>query len=280
MSYGGYNDYQTTTYGGGGTGFLAGSQSASQASPSKDRSKHTIRPVTIKQIIDATTPHDDTTFFVDNHEIHQITFVAQIRSVSKVTTNVMYKMEDGTGSVEVRQFIQDNRTTGEFDDEASNEPEHDPALVEDAYVRVVGGLKQFNGKRHVAIHRIRAIEDFNEIQYHLLDATAIHLYYTRGPPGIQQGQNNDAIGDTAMGGAGDTSGSRANLLPPGISPNARKIYAILKSRPDSSEGMHVSLIGQTAKLPLAETYKAVDELLTNGVCFTTMDDEHIACMDF
>jgi len=56
------------------------------------------------------------------------------------------------------------------------------ATKEGEYLRVFGRLKAFNNKRHVAAHVIRPITDYNEGQYHLLEATAVHLYFTRGPP--------------------------------------------------------------------------------------------------
>ncbi|KAK6332386.1 replication factor A protein 2 [Orbilia brochopaga] len=289
MSYGNYDGgYQTGNYGGGGGGFNP-SQGGSQASPGKSAAKNTLRPVTIKQIIDAQSPHDDNAFSIDGHEIGNITFVAQIRNIANQETSTTFKMEDGTGSIEVKKFRDNKQMSTDLDDEPAS-ANLDPELTVNAYARIVGNIRQFNNKRTIATTQtIRPVTDFNEIQCHLLEATAVHLYFTRGPPEIQQkggaaGGYQQGAGsygqDTEMGGAGTTAGSAANLLPPGISANARKIYGILKNRQDSSEGMHISMISQTTKIPLAETYKAVDELLTNGVCFTTMDDEHIACMDF
>jgi replication factor A2 len=52
------------------------------------------------------------------------------------------------------------------------------------YVRVIGSLKSFNNKRSVNAQVLRKVEDFNEIQYHLLEAVYVHLYHTRGPPPV------------------------------------------------------------------------------------------------
>ncbi|KAF3926636.1 hypothetical protein AA313_de0210200 [Arthrobotrys entomopaga] len=290
MSYGGYDGgYQTTSYGGGG-GFNSGSQGGSQASPGKSAAKNTLRPVTIKQILEAQSPHDDSTFVIDGNEVGNITFIAQIRNVQDQETNTTYKMEDGTGTIEVKQF-KDNKSGGGDMDEDGMGASGGSDLQVNAYARVTGNIKQFNNKRNIGTQHVRQVTDFNEIQYHFLEATAVHLFFTRGPPesmqarhtgdagAYQQGGANAFGGDTEMGGAAGTAGA-ASLLPPGISRTAHKIYALLKNRSDSSEGMHVSIISQNANISMGETYKAVDELLTNGVCFTTMDDEHIACMDF
>ncbi|KAF3901506.1 hypothetical protein ABW20_dc0107330 [Dactylellina cionopaga] len=283
MSYGGGYDsgYQTTSYGGGGGGFPTGSQGGSQASPGKSAAKNTLRPVTIKQILDATNPHDDATFLIDGHEIGNITFVAQIRNIADQETNTTYKMEDGTGTIEVKQFKDNKQAVGDMDDEGGTS-DRSTGLQVNAYARVVGNIKQFNNKRNIGTQSVRSVTDFNEIQCHFLEATAVHLHFTRGPPESQQAKHTGGANtyqqggatayneDTAMGGAGNIAGANAAVLPPGISAAARKIYALLKNRQDSSEGMHVSMIAENTKITMGETYKAVDELLTNGICFTTM----------
>lgn len=48
-------------------------------------------------------------------------------------------------------------------------------------MRVMGDLKSFNNRRSVNATSIKAITDFNEIQYHLLETVYVHLYHTRGP---------------------------------------------------------------------------------------------------
>lgn len=43
-------------------------------------------------------------------------------------------------------------------------------------------MKFFNSKRHVGATKIQKIVDFNQINYHLLDAIRVTLEYERGPP--------------------------------------------------------------------------------------------------
>ncbi|KAK6363481.1 replication factor A protein 2 [Orbilia blumenaviensis] len=275
---------------GGGGGYMNDSQGGTQASPGKSSNKNnTLRPVTIKQILDAQAP-DDSTFMIDDAEIGNVTFIAQIRSLADQDTNSTYKMEDGTGAIDVKQF-RDKRNAMVVDDSENAAISRELGLSINSYARVTGNVKQFNNKRNITTQSVKPVTDFNEIQCHFLEATAVHLYFTRGAPESQQAKHtgggatfqqstastyaeDTAMGNTAAGVAG------ASMLPPGTTMSARKIYAFLKSRQDSSEGMHVGMIAQATGVPMGETYKAVDELLSHGVCFTTMDDEHIACMDF
>ena len=53
-------------------------------------------------------------------------------------------------------------------------------------MRVIGNLKTFNHKRSINAQVIRKVSDFNEIQYHMLEAIYVHLYHTRGPPPVSE----------------------------------------------------------------------------------------------
>jgi hypothetical protein len=53
----------------------------------------------------------------------------------------------------------------------------------DCYVRVIGSIKNFQGRRSVNSGHIRAVTDFNEIFFHKLDAIHNHLYSTKGAIG-------------------------------------------------------------------------------------------------
>lgn len=48
-------------------------------------------------------------------------------------------------------------------------------------IRVIGNIKLFGGKRHVSATHVYRVTDFNEQQYHLLEAIYVHLHMTRGP---------------------------------------------------------------------------------------------------
>lgn len=62
--------------------------------------------MTIRQILSAEHPHPDADFMLDGGEIQQLTFVAVVRNISRNATNVAYSVEDGTGQIEVRQWLE------------------------------------------------------------------------------------------------------------------------------------------------------------------------------
>ena len=199
----------------------------------------------------------------------KVTFVGQIRNISTQTTNITYKVDDGTGIIEVKQWIDSDTNQDNMDIDSK------PKLAEDGYCRVWGRLKAFNNKRHVGAHVIRPITDYNEINYHLLEATAVHLFFTRGPPSANQGQKGGLNG---MNGGQDDYTAGGTKLPP-MSPTARKVYTALKDSTQSNEGLHCQMLASILGMSVNDVYKGAEELLGNGVIFTTVDDNTWAVLD-
>lgn len=225
--------------------------------------------MTIKQVLEAEQPHPDADFKVDGAAISQITFVGQIRNISTQTTNITYKVDDGTGIVEVKQWIDSDPNQDSMDVDSKSK------LHEDGYCRVWGRLKAFSNKRHVGALVIRPISDYNEINYHLLEATAVHLFFTRGPVSAQGGQN----GAGANGvNAGHTEYTSDGTALPSMTPAARKVYTALKDA-QSNEGLHVQMLASTLGMNVNDVFKGAEELLGNGIIFTTVDDNTWAILD-
>lgn len=177
-------------------------------------------------------------------------------------------MDDGTGTFEVKQWI-DSDTSMNGDTEAT-----ESKLKAGQYARVWGRLKAFNNKKHLGAHSIRPVSDYNEISYHLLEATTVHLFFTRGPPGqAKGGAQNGVNGDHSAGYDGGSS------LGAGTSQNARKVYEVIRTSPQSNEGLHMSDIAGRLGLQTGDVLKAGDELLSLGVIYTTVDDHTWAILN-
>ena len=253
---------------------MPGSQNES---PGAKRSygKDTLRPVTIKQLIEAHHPNPDAEhFMIDNAETTQVTFVGQIRNISKQTTNVTYKVDDGTGSMEVKVWIDAETYANQDESSSKTEPQ------EQQYVRVFGRMKAFNNRRHVGATIVRPIQDFNEISYHLLEATVVHLHFSRGPVeslGAANGGNKASTngGYQQQNGATSTGPS----LPPSASMAARKIHKCLMDTEQGLEGLHMQTIAMQTGLDISNVAKGGDELQSLGVIYTTVDDNTWAILD-
>jgi len=189
------------------------------------------------------------------------------------------KIDDGTGEVEVKQWSVNDPNVNDEMDTGGRSAAPRSQLELNGYVRVFGRIRIFN-KLHVNAHLIRPLIDLNEVHYHLLEATAVHLYFTRGPPPNAQGATRGQ--KTGIAGAQQTSANTTisgRTLPP-LSPLALKLYQTLSDTPQSNEGLHVQLLAARMSLPVAEVYKASEELLSNGLIFTTVDDNTWAILEF
>lgn len=206
----------------------------------------------------------------------QITFVGQIRNINTQSTYITYKVDDGTGLVEVKWWMDPEANQDKMDVESESTKSK---LVEEGYCRVWGRLKEFNNKRHVGAHVIRPISDYNEINYHLLEATAVHLFFTRGPPSDAQTNGHRTAAANGVQGGATEYGSGVDSALSSCSSLARKVFAALKNTPQSNEGLHVQMIASSMGMPVSEVYKGAEELLGTCLIFTTVDDDTWAIMD-
>ncbi|PYI11806.1 replication protein A, subunit RPA32 [Aspergillus sclerotiicarbonarius CBS 121057] len=251
-----------------------------------DYTNATLRPITIKQALDAMQPYPEAPYQIDSAEVASVTFIGQVRNISSQSTNVTYKLDDGTGEIEAKQWI-DSMTADSMDtDDPNNSTSNNKNQVElNGYARVFGKLKSFGNKRFVGAHCVRPVKDINELHCHLLEASAVHLFFTRGPSNAQSGAGAEGGGmkggDSTMGGvgaAGDDYGAGKGL--PAMSPVAKRVYHLLKTEPQSNEGLHAQLIAAKLSLPMPDVARAGDELLTAGVIFSTVDEHTWAILEF
>ncbi|KAM0261702.1 hypothetical protein ACHAQJ_002154 [Trichoderma viride] len=275
-AYGGYSKPSYGAQGGDDSGgFFAGggSQQGSQGGGGKSYQDESLRPLTIKQILEAEEPYSGADFKVDGAPITQITFVGQVRSINPQQTNLTIKVDDGTGQIDVKKWI-----------DADKQDDAEPGFEIDSHIRVWGRLKSFSNKRHVGAHVIRPVTDFNEVNYHLLEATYVHLFNTRGAAG-GQGAGGNANGDSMFvdGGDGFAGGNGGAQLPSklsGCSGNAKRVYNYLNDTPGGNDGMHLNNLTGALGLAVRDVLTAADELLGQGLIYTTVDDETWAILEY
>lgn len=101
--YGGYGD----------GGFDQGETSFSNDQQSSQRQtlRTSLTPVTIKQIIDSTQPVPDAEFQIHGVNLNMVSFAGVLRKVENNTSAVVLTVEDGTGSLDIRKWIDENTTS-------------------------------------------------------------------------------------------------------------------------------------------------------------------------
>ncbi|CAK7565697.1 MAG: Replication factor A protein 2 [Sporothrix epigloea] len=281
-SYGTYTKPGYSADGGGNAGgFVSGSQQNSQGGQGGGRNynEDSLRPLTIKQLIETEETYPGAPdFLIDGAPITQLTLVGQVRAVNAQPTNITYRIEDGTGSIDVKKWI----------DADKSEDEAEAPLALDQYVRVFGRLKLFNQKRFVAAHFVRAVDDYNEVSYHALECTYVHLALTRGAPGGRDGANANAShikGEDGMfvdqdgGGASYGIGGGGGMAGRNMSPNAQKIFNLLRNMSTGSEGVDINVMKSELRLSLDATMAAVQELVDTSIIYSTTDDNTFALLE-
>lgn len=229
--------------------------------------------MTVKQILDAEEAFAGADFKIDGATVTQVTAVGQVRSINPQPTNISIRIDDGTGTLEVKKFIDVDKQH-----EATN-----PGFEVDDNVRVWGRLKSFSGKRYVSAHLIRPVKDQNEVNYHMLEASYVHLYFTKPQPG-QNGGDGDSMfvdGGAGHGGDGGAGGnSMANSKLASCGPLAKKMHNFMNQTPGGNEGVHLNVITGGTGMSVRDVLTAADELLGQGLIYTTVDDETWSILEY
>ncbi|KAE8211718.1 hypothetical protein CF319_g4976 [Tilletia indica] len=277
----GYDDTSNPYYGGGASGGGGGggggfmSQGYTNDSPSgpKKAANNSLRPVTIRQILAADQPHADADFCLDGVDLGQLTFVAVVRNMSQNATNVSYSVEDGTGTIEVRQWL----------DSQSDDSEKASEITQNTYVRILGTVKSFQSKRSISVGHIRPVEDFNEIFFHKLEAAYVHLQLTRGAGGDGAAPKGNATSASDYSGSFAAGAGGGNASFPDLSsPLQRKIMEALTAlKVDAGEdGVHVGQIKRRVTQGASnytdeEITDAIDELQNEGYLYQSANEDHV-----
>lgn len=235
--------------------------------------------MTVKQVLDASQPFPEAPFQIDGADVANVLIMGQVRNISSQSTNVTYIIDDGTGGVEVKKWI-DSATADNMDTDDGKAPGDGKTEVQlNGFARVFGSIKSFANKRYIGAHSVRPLSNINELHTHLLEATAVHLFFTHGPPGGAAAGGNAGGADAVMGGADDYSGGQNKALA-SMSLVAKKIYNLLKTEPQDDTGLHMQVIASKLNMPATEVARAGEELLGAGVIFSTMDEQTWAILEY
>lgn len=226
------------------------------AGDSSQRQKEkTLIPVTIKQLLGATSSGD--LMLVDNQPIDKIIFIGIVRNIYKQATNTQYTVEDGTGTIEVTQWKDSSQQQN--DDQMDIDSADGIELGK--YVSIMGSLRHFNNRRSVNANHLRRITDFNEVIYHLLRSLSVHLQAT-GKGAKQQRIGGETEDDLFVdSGAGNALQNRVfNLL--------------AAYRGDT--GVHINDIIRQLNASYNEVAAEVEEMVTAGRIYESDDQCYMA----
>ena len=134
-----------------------------------------LRPVTVRPVLHASHPHSDAPFTFDGAELSQVSIVAWVRSATKNATNIQYTIDDGTGQIDVRKWIDNSMDEGAVVDD----------MEPNQYVRIVGEIKSFNNKRSITAASMHLLQDHNEYLFHQLEVIHTHLVLAKASGSVR-----------------------------------------------------------------------------------------------
>ena len=160
---GGYGGGGGGYSGGGGGGFNSGGGGGSGGGGTRARKSYdeqTLIPVTARMVFGAqSTSNAEGTGSLalpDGRELHHVKLIGAVRSVEDFSTNVTYGIEDGTGLVDVKQWLDDNDCTAVAE-------MRQECLQENIYVKVIGQIKDYDGKKTLIAHTVRRLTTFQRV---------------------------------------------------------------------------------------------------------------------
>lgn len=248
--------------------------------------------VTVKQMFNAASATADDSFQIDGVDVHNVSIVGKIVSATEQSTCLIYKIDDGTGKVEVRFWIDSD------DSELLNRNKAEWQVG--VYVRVTGQLRTFQGQRNVVAFQIRPVSDFNEVTYHFLEVVYAHLHRTNGmkaagasaaagipgsgTPGMVPGMTTPGSAAKPSMPAVPTMGAGGIGMGSGMDPCQQMVLSVFNSEYARSRDIGVgfdelcqNLNGQFTP---AQIRQAIDFLVNDGHVYSTIDENHFKSTAF
>lgn len=228
----------------------------------KPQGRTSLIPITIRQLNEATQHVPDGEFSIHNLSLSLVSLVGVLRKVENQTSAVSVTVEDGTGSIEIKRWIEEKETS------AAEQTEYFQAM-ENKYVHVTGVLKQFNQKKGVQQAKFTLITDHNQVLYHMLAAISTHLE-AQGLLNVNP-LKSEGNGLFVGGDSGAAGGEGLDVQD--------KIMGIITSNSLSMpEGVPVSWISGTLGIPLDIILEKCQYLAEQGKIYQGYDEGAYLCV--
>lgn len=275
MSYGGYGGYTTGGFVGttNSPSQAPGSQGApGSASGKKSSTETTLRPLSIKQVSDAKETIPDQPLVLDGKHVHNVLILGRINNVSEQSTNVRYTVDDGTGIIDATKWVENK------DDDSVKTPSFPIGM----YVKVVGTVRIFGGKKSIQALFMKPVENMDEITYHHLNCiystlsmtTPLKSTFNMNPamngmnPGMNSGINSFGYVEKPIN-IKRYQGHDDQVL--------QMIRQAEDSNPMDGARLHDLVYKLRGEMSEMDVRSVVDKLMESSAIYTTVDDETFKC---
>ncbi|XP_065867800.1 replication protein A 32 kDa subunit A [Euphorbia lathyris] len=242
------------------------------SAPSKNRDSVGVIPLTVKQISEASQSGDEkSNFSVDGVDLTNVTLVGMVFDKAEKTTDVGFILDDGTGRIGCRRWVNDNFDTMEM------------GKVDDGmYVRVNGHLKSFQGIKQLVAFSVRPVTNFDEVAFHFIDCihTRLQNVKLQKGGGLIQPQTAETSVNTPVRGGSNESASSIQISKQysvdGLKDCDQLVLDHLQqsSNMGQEKGVHMDELCQKLKLPLQKIKESIRSLEDEGLVYSTIDEFH------
>jgi replication factor A2 len=254
--------------GGGGFGQSPSQGAGGVGSGRKSYDEQTLQPVTVQMCLTSNPDEEGQgEQLADGRKLYHVKIVGAVRSYEDFSTNCLYGIEDGTGLIDVKQWIGSN-------DCSAMERLRQSCGKEGIYLTIVGQVKDYDGKKTVIADSVRPIQTGNEITHHMLEVVYAAETYKR--------MNSSMYGSNVISrqglGFGASFGKGAPIQQHGSNDSLRDmVLTFIRTEGVYSEtGANVPLCVQRfeGKFSEHEIRNVVEDLAAEGHIYSTIDENN------
>lgn len=252
----------------------------STPSPAKSRDTQGLISVTVKQISEAFQSGDEkSNFIIDGVDVTNVKVVGIVFNKIARSSDIRFQLDDGTGRVECIRWVTENLDTSEMD-----------ALEDGTYVRLIGHLQSFQGKKQLNAFAVRSVTNFDEVTCHFIECIYIHLQNSKMQShggALAQSQMADSSLSTPVRGASNgyqpalTNDFSMQYSVDGLKGFDKLVLNYLQqpSNIDREMGVHVDELSQQLKAPIQKIKDAIEFLEKEGLVYSSIDDYHYKAVE-
>lgn len=260
-----------------------GSTQASQVQAKGDRKdlKEICLSVTIRAIelavVSVAAGSDDIKFF--GQEASILIVVAAVETVNKQTTCLELMVNDGTGRLKARYFMQGDKDNKVCDD-----------IVVGSYVKMFGNVLTAPYV-HLAVNGIGKVKSGDDVSYHTIEAAHSFLRMQQANPDSFTSSPKKAIptaeeqSSVAAQIAVSSQAPELAAAPATLTNDQLKIAILALFKEETyclargEVGFHIDeLVKHFASAGIGQVKNVIIQLLDDGDVFTTIDDNHLGAM--
>lgn len=270
-----------------GAGFMPSQSQSSQfvnSIPFQDkqsRDTQGLLSATVKQISEASQSGDEKpNFAIDGVHVNNVKVVGMLFNKNVRSSDVRFELDDGTGRIECIRWVTESADAREMD-----------AIDGDGtYVRVIGHLQNFQGKKQLNAFSVRPVTNFDEITCHFIECIHYHLQNSKvqleGGAPAQPQMTNSSFSTPVRGASNGYQPASVNDVSVQYSTDGFKGFDKLvlnylqqPSNIDREIGVHVNELSQHLKAPVEKIKDAIEFLEREGLVYSSIDDYHYKAVE-